>query len=149
MPALLVGMLPWESQLRVHFQATSFIAENQEMLWRTETDVMVRRQASGQGARKIQSFEFTDLSCRILLDWHCSDGKYLSMSVEEQYHFWTKSSLPGWSCHLTFCAPLSRVAGPGQGALVGQHGGLWHGLLSKGYLVPSAETLGDHSRKLG
>lgn len=50
---------------------------------------MARRQASGQEARKLQSLELTKLTCpcRILLDWHFSDGKFLSMSVEEQYCF--------------------------------------------------------------
>lgn len=79
---------------------------------------MARRQARGQGARKLQSLELTALTrpCRILLDWHFSDGKLLPMCVEEQYHFEQRApSLPGWTCLLA----VLRGAGPrGRGRLL-------------------------------
>lgn len=109
MPALLAGMMPW---------ATSLIAGNREVLWRAGTDGMARRQARGQGARKLQSLELTALTrpCRILLDWHFSDGKLLHMCVEEQYHFEQRApSLPGWTCLL---AVLLGAGLRGQGRLL-------------------------------
>lgn len=135
-----------------HFQTASFIAGNWEMLWGARTDGMARRQVSGQEARKLQLLELTKLACpcRILLDWHFSDGKFLSMSLWSSTAFEQRAlPLPGWAWCIAFCAPRSGVAGLGQVAAVGQHGGLWHRVLSKGHLVTSTEALGVHSRKLG
>lgn len=116
MPALLAALQGWcpgNLSSGWHFQAASFIAGNWEMLWRAGTDGMARRQASGQEARKLQSLELTKMTCpcRIFLDWHFSDGKFLSMFVEEQYSFWTKRTFPAM-------LDLSPRLVQGQGSLL-------------------------------
>lgn len=118
-----IHVIPWEPQLRWLSQAATFLAGNAQRSWDSKE--------AGEWAKSQKTCQniSTKLArpCRILLFWHFSDGKFLSISVEEQCHLWTKSTIsarlrasPPFSC----C--LNRSAGPEQGlqtrhpALVGQ-----------------------------
>lgn len=138
MPALLAGMMPWACQLRVALPGYQFDCREPGSAMKSwdRWDGKEAGERAGSQKASVTRADCTDSSLQNFAGLAFFWWKIVAYVCWGAVPLWAKSTVPARLDLSPRCAPWSRAAGPGQVASMGQHRGVWHGLLSKGHPAP-------------